>query len=104
MRPLIRSFGLVCLATLAAGVAAYYECRFREARAKSEEAEALFRERCTGVAWEINTAVAYSLGSLLYLGEAGELSRRVPLRLEEARERGDLYAAVDFGAGRSSIA
>lgn len=92
------------LATFAGGLAAYYQGRFRTALEACEEAEAIFRERCTGVAWEINTAATYSLASLFYLGETLELSHRVPLRLSEVRARGDLYAAVDLAAGRSAVA
>jgi serine/threonine protein kinase/tetratricopeptide (TPR) repeat protein len=92
------------LATFAGGVAAFYQGRFRAARDGCEKAEAIFREQCTGVAWEINTAVTYSLASLFYLGEARELAQRVPLHLSEARDRGDLYAAVEFATGRSVVA
>jgi serine/threonine protein kinase/tetratricopeptide (TPR) repeat protein len=92
------------LATFAGGVAAFYQGRFRAAREGCEKAEAIFREQCTGVAWEINTTVTYSLASLFYLGEARELARRVPLHLSEARDRGDRYAAAEFATGRSGVA
>lgn len=92
------------LATFAGGVAAFYQGRFRAARDGCEKAEAIFREQCIGVAWEINTAVTYSLASLFYLGAARELAKRVPLHLSEARDRGDLYAAVEFATGRSVVA
>jgi hypothetical protein len=62
---------------------------------RAEEAEAIFRERCTGVAWEINTTVNYALSSLTYLGEIAQLAQRVPQRLREAEDHGDLYAGID---------
>jgi serine/threonine protein kinase len=92
------------LVRMAGGVAAYYDGRFQRARVLSEEAETLFREQCTGVAWEINTSAIYALASLYYLGETRELVERMPRRLDEARDRGDLYAAVEFAAGRSALA
>jgi eukaryotic-like serine/threonine-protein kinase len=92
------------LATFAGGVAAFYQGRFGAAREGCEKAEAIFRAQCIGVAWEINTAVTYSLASLFYLGAARELAQRVPLHLSEARDRGDLYAAVEFATGRSVVA
>jgi serine/threonine protein kinase len=93
----------LALATFAPAFAAFYQGHFRIALEKSEQAETIFRERCTGVTWEINTAQTYTHSSLYYMGEIHELTRRVPLRLREAHERGDLYAAADAGASRSNI-
>jgi len=86
-----------------AGIAAFYLGDFRTAWIKCEAAEELFRTRCKGVAWETNTAKAYEMASLMYLGEIAELTRRVPERLREARERGDLYAEADVAAGRPTF-
>ncbi|HYR30003.1 MAG TPA: AAA family ATPase, partial [Thermoanaerobaculia bacterium] len=80
---------------LARSLESYYLGQFRDALQKAEEAETLFREKCTGVAWEINTSVNYALCSLVYLGELAQLAPRVPARLREAEERGDLYAGID---------
>ena len=46
------------MVTLARGVAAYLEGRWTEAQKRCDQAESIFRDRCTGVAWEINTASA----------------------------------------------
>ena len=83
------------MAMLARSLESYYLGQFRDALQKAEEAETLFRERCTGVAWEINTSVNYALCSLVHLGELAQLAPRVPARLREAEERGDLYAGID---------
>jgi serine/threonine protein kinase len=85
------------LATLSMGIAGYMEGRWKNGREFSEQAEKIFRERCTGVAWELDTAQSFSLWSLFFLGEVAELNRRLPLLLKEARERGDLYAATNLG-------
>jgi hypothetical protein len=80
-------------ATLAAGMAAYLEGRPGDARVLCERAEAVFRG-CTGVWWEVGSARLFSLWSLFYLGEIGEMSRRLPAYLEEAEQRGDAYTAI----------
>lgn len=85
------------LVTLCRGIAGYMEGRWKEGREFSERAEAIFRNHCTGVAWELDTAHSFSNWSLFFLGEVAELTRRLPLLLQEARERGDLYAATNLG-------
>ena len=83
------------MSMLARALESFYLGLFRDAFQKSEEAETIFRERCTGVAWEINTSVNYALCSLAYLGEIAQLQQRIPPRLREAEEHGDLYAGID---------
>jgi hypothetical protein len=85
------------MVTLAEGITAYMEGRWQEARAACEAAAGIFRERCTGVAWELDTAHSFHLWALFFLGEVGEIAHRLPTLLQEARERGDLYAATNLG-------
>jgi serine/threonine protein kinase len=85
------------LVTLAAGITAYMEGRWHSALELSDRAAQVFRERCTGVAWELDTAHSFALWSLFFLGEVAEISARLPALLQEARERGDLYAATNLG-------
>jgi hypothetical protein len=80
------------LLTLAKGSAAYMQGQWTVARELCEGAERVLRERCTGVAWQIDTAKFYTLLSLFYIGHIGELSRRLPVLLKEAQERDALYA------------
>jgi hypothetical protein len=82
------------LQTLTAGIAAWLEGRWREARELCERAETTLRERCTGVVWEIMSAQNFQLAALFFLGEVKELSRRLPTLLKEAEERGDLLSAT----------
>ncbi|MFO0891378.1 MAG: hypothetical protein U0790_19820 [Isosphaeraceae bacterium] len=91
------------MATLARGVASYLEGRWTEAQQFCDRAEAIFRDRCTGVAWELNTANAFSLWGLSHQGEIAELSRRWPVLLAQARERGNLYAAMNLSSYLMSI-
>ena len=89
---------------LCSGIAAFLEGHFAAARAACDQAEALLRERCRGVSWEITTAQIFALWSRAYLGELAELGRRVPLALKEARERGDLYASTSLRIGWAVLA
>ena len=82
----------LALADLNAGVAAYMEGAFRDSVERLGLAEKTLRERCTGVAWELNTVQLYALRGLFFLGWLRELERRAPAFLKDARERGDLYA------------
>jgi hypothetical protein len=81
------------LALLTTGATKLYQGYWREALGLCDQADEIFRDRCTGVAWETATAHAHSLQSLFWLGELHEFSRRVPIWVREARLRGNLYAA-----------
>jgi tetratricopeptide (TPR) repeat protein len=93
----------LAMVTLARGVAAYLEGRWRDAQENCDRAEAIFRDQCTGVAWELDTAHAFALWALSHLGEIAELGRRWPILLTEARKRGDLYAAMNLGSYLMSV-
>ena len=55
-------------------------------------AEELFRNRCSGVAWERATGHNFALWGLYKLGEISELRHRWTSLSREAQDRGDLYA------------
>ena len=78
------------------GVVAFIEGRWKTAREMTQKAGTLLRERCRGVAWEIDNANYYSLASLFYLGNLKELRDTLPGILREAQDRGDLYAATNI--------
>jgi serine/threonine protein kinase len=86
----------LALVTLVKGSVAYMQGQWVAARQLCEDAERLMRERCRGVAWQLDTAHFYTLLSLFYLGEVRELSRRLPTLLKEARERNALYAETNL--------
>jgi hypothetical protein len=81
------------LVALAEGVGAWVQGRWKDARRLCDEAASILRERCVGATWETDNAEMYALASLFMLGEIEELSRRLPLLLERAEERGNLLAA-----------
>ncbi|MGK2859119.1 MAG: serine/threonine-protein kinase [Thermoanaerobaculia bacterium] len=80
------------LTLLIEGMAATLEGKWRESLAPSRAAEALLRERCSGVFWERFMSQLYPLISLMWLGEWKEISTRVPALLAEVRQRGDFFA------------
>jgi serine/threonine protein kinase len=82
------------LATLMAGLTACLEGRFRTALERTDEAAGILRERGRGVAQELDTAHSYALMALAYLGDLGELARRLPPLLQDAEDRGDLFASI----------
>jgi hypothetical protein len=82
--------------TLARGVRTYFDGGWKNALVYCDRAEAFFRDRCTGATWELDTAHAFSLWSLTFMGEVAELTRRHQGLLKEAQERGDLYALTNL--------
>ncbi len=66
-------------------------------------AERVFRDQCTGVAWELANVRHFHLASLWFLGELRRLAERVPALLEEAATRGDLLAQTSIRCGHASI-
>lgn len=83
-------------AALAAGTAAWFYGEWRQARELTERAEAIYREQCQGVSWELYTAQHFWLRALIYLGELPTMQRRLPQLVKEAQERGDLFAETNL--------
>lgn len=75
------------LLTVIEGNIANLAGRFAESHERCVEAQAVLREQCTGVTWELELAQLYELHSLSHLGRWSELARRAQLILAEARER-----------------
>jgi hypothetical protein len=73
--------------------------RWKQAISQAERALTLFRERCTGVTFDIDSLELYSVIALASLGELGELARRVSQCLHVAKARGDLLARTLFRTG-----
>ena len=88
---------------LAHAMASYLRGSWRQACDRFTRAEAVFRDRCSGVMLEQDLARVGSLWCLYYLGALGDLSRRVPILHREAQERGDLLAATSLRAGNLNL-
>ena len=84
------------LAIWASGVAAYLVGHWKNAARLCERAAEVLRDQCTGVTWELATANRFMLSAMIYQGEIGEVSRRVPGLLAAALEQGNLFAAMDL--------
>ncbi|MFI5457644.1 MAG: serine/threonine-protein kinase PknK [Isosphaerales bacterium] len=85
------------MASLSAGAAEFLIGRYRSGLELLNNAEAIFRERCTGVIWELDTARIFALWSLFYLGGLAELGERCQVIFHEASERGDRYMVATPG-------
>lgn len=94
----------------AAGIVSTNQGRWAAAMAALSRAEALFKDLgqgavlhsqrgWTGASWELFFVRERSLVSLFFLGEIAKLGRRLPALVQEAEERGDLYAAAAFRLG-----
>lgn len=84
------------LAIWASGVAAYLVGHWKNAARLCERAAEVLRDQCTGVTWELTTANRFMLSAMVYMGEIGEVSRRVPGLLAAALEQGNRFAAMDL--------
>ncbi len=87
--PRIRGF-----VEVSAGLITYLSGDWKQAAEISNRAEAILSD-CTDVNWEVTVALRFVLSSLRYQGLIGELSRRVPEVLAEAKERGNAYLATE---------
>ncbi|MBK8792116.1 MAG: protein kinase [Holophaga sp.] len=81
---------------MAAGIASTLQGRWRAAADFMGQAEALLRNHCTGVFYELHIAQHHQFLAMWVMGRFGEVSRQLPNLLKEARERGDLLATTDL--------
>jgi hypothetical protein len=86
----------IALSTLAAGLAAFLEGRWRQAALLNEQALRSLRDHCVGVTWETSCAQIFLLGALQYEGAIREVSRRLPAAVSSAREHGNLYFETEL--------
>jgi len=88
----------LALAAGARGVSAINMGRFALASTWLGKAEQLFRDQSTGHRWEIATAQIFGLFAQVLQGNVREVIQRLPVLLEEASARGDLYTATTLQA------
>ncbi len=86
----------VGLVTWARGITAYVNGRWKNAAELLEQAAEILRDQCTGVTWELSITHRFLFSAMVYLGEIGEVSLRVPSLLAAALEQGNVFAATDL--------
>jgi serine/threonine protein kinase len=84
---------------LARAVHAFTQGRWLEAVSTCERGEALLRERCTGVTWELDMFAAYHHGALAMRGELALLAERLEWWLAESTRRGDIFGIIESCLG-----
>jgi serine/threonine protein kinase/tetratricopeptide (TPR) repeat protein len=87
---------VIGLSIFARGMIANLSGNWRKAYELCDAAADIWRERCTGTAWEQTISNRYRLSALILLGELAEVSRQVPSLLTAALEQGNLFAAMDL--------
>lgn len=91
-QPYIRALHL-----LARGYRDFNFGRWARGRALLDQAIEIFRERCTGAAWELGQANTFALWCLSYEGDWPEIRRRCDRLLKVAHDTGDLFTQVNLG-------
>jgi hypothetical protein len=91
------------LAVLFDGYRAFLIGRWRECVAVMDRAEEILRTKCTGVAWEINNARLLAAWSLGFAGALETLGHRLPVYVQEANDRGDLFATANLRNGLPNL-
>lgn len=87
------------LVHLARSIAAFQVGAWRECVDRGQQAEQVFSDRCTGVAWEVGTAHIYQFAALNMAGDLRGLRRRLPSLLKDALNRDDHHAYVHLHLG-----
>jgi serine/threonine protein kinase/tetratricopeptide (TPR) repeat protein len=95
-----RAIGVV---TGARGITAMQLGRWREGRDQCENAEAILRESCQGISWELDTSRLFRLLAMVFMGEIGRIVEVMPAALREAEERGDLNGVIGLRTGQTSM-
>jgi tetratricopeptide (TPR) repeat protein len=78
------------------GTVAYLAGQWIRAGEFFDQAETIFRTRCTGATWERGSATIFALWSLQFRGEVAELGRRWPVVLKEAADRMDRHMVTNL--------
>jgi hypothetical protein len=90
-------------ATGCSGVTRMLVGSFRRGLEMIDESVEITRANYVGETWEVDILRHFALHCLAALGELRELCRRQPIHLREARERGDVYGAVNLRLGDANM-
>ncbi|WP_164009292.1 serine/threonine-protein kinase PknK [Pyxidicoccus trucidator] len=84
---------------LAHATRAFTHGQWQEAVSACERGEAVLRERCTGVVWELGMLAAYHHAALAMRGDLGRLGERLERFLEDSTQRGDIFGIIESCLG-----
>lgn len=84
---------------LAQGTTAYLGARWSEAALCCDDGTRMFRAWCTGVNWEVVSTESFAVSALAHRGDLAEVRKRRERLIQEAEERGDLFATTGFRLG-----
>jgi hypothetical protein len=93
----------LAMANTATGYVHYMVGNWAEAQLALVNAEELFRDRCVGSTFQLNSARTMLYRVLAYRGDLKELAARVPAVLREVEQRSDHYAIVNLQAGPMTL-
>jgi hypothetical protein len=85
------------MVSFANGFLAHVEGSWNTAIKHCEQAERIFREQCTGSAWELAAVNIFRLESMLFVGRIADLRNRLSALMKQAEDRGDLFLLVSAG-------
>ncbi len=78
--------------------------QWQVAREQIEAGLRLMRDHGVNARWEIDIVECFHMASLVMLGELRELAQQTPRLLNEAEDRGDVYAQHGLRSWRSNLA
>ncbi len=78
--------------------------RWRACAQACEQADTIFRDECTGVAWERSTVATYHWFALAWLGDLAELDARLGDFIADAEAREDVFGLVEAYTGQVVLA
>jgi hypothetical protein len=84
------------MAATAAGYYHYFLSDWEPAVECLERAETLFRDKCLGVAFELNSVRLMLYRALSFRGEIDALAERLPPVFREVEKRGDRYSSINL--------
>jgi serine/threonine protein kinase/tetratricopeptide (TPR) repeat protein len=90
-------------ATIASGFAAAMQGQWRKSAELLDRAEATLKQHCTGMDYELHIAQHQSLLNHFVMGHLALLRERLPVVLQEAREKGDRMATTNLRSSLSYI-
>jgi serine/threonine protein kinase len=91
------------MAQVVCGFAHYLSGHVADAREPFEKAEAIFRDRCVGLVYELASVRTLMYRTFLPAGDLPALARRTETTLREAEQKGDVYVAINMRCGLTSF-